>query len=247
MKPSRSGHAADSGPGAAGRSLIRRSRHAALATLLDGQPYVSLAACACDPGAAPLLLLSDLAQHTRNLRATPALSLLFEGTAALPDRLAGARLTVLGRAMPCSDERARARFVARHPEAASYASFADFRLYRVMIERGHLVAGFGRISWIEAGDLRFAEDCSALAAAEADIVAQINADQADFPAAIAAQRLCRRDGGWRITGIDPEGFDLARGGEFARVDFAAPVLTPTAALAALRALAGGDAGPAGYR
>src|SRR6266699_1790836 len=89
---------------------------------------------------------------------------------------AGPRLTLLGRAERCADPRSAARFAARHPASAGYAGFADFHLYRVAIERGHLVAGFGRIAWIEAEDLRFGGAATALAKAEADIIAHMNAD-----------------------------------------------------------------------
>ena len=122
---------------------------------------------------------------------------------------------------------------ARHPASAQYAGFADFHLYRVTIERGHLVAGFGRIAWVEPAELRFTADASALVAAEAEIVAHMNRDHADA-IELYAQRLLRRTGtGWRMTGIDPEGIDLRRpieaGGEPARLNFAAPVLTPAMA------------------
>ena len=53
--------------GAAARRLMRRRGHVALATSLGGRPYVSFVASACEPDARPLLLLSDLAQHTQNL------------------------------------------------------------------------------------------------------------------------------------------------------------------------------------
>src|SRR5947207_4993870 len=165
--------------GAAARRLMRGRAHAALATSFAGRPYVSLVASACDIDASPLLLLSDLAQHTRNLAADPMVSLLFDDTKDHPDPLAGPRLTLLGRAERCDDPRCAARFAARHPASAAYAGFADFRLYRVVIERGHLVAGFGRIAWIEAADLRFSADASGLAAAEAEIVAHMNADHSD--------------------------------------------------------------------
>ncbi len=128
---------------------IRSRGHVALATSLSGRPYVSLVASACEGDARPLLLLSDLAQHTRNLIADPQVSLLFEDTGEHPDPLAGPRLTLLGRAErvedPIDASRGAARFAARHPASAAYAGFADFHLYRVAIERGHLVAGFGRI------------------------------------------------------------------------------------------------------
>jgi putative heme iron utilization protein len=232
----------DSDRGIQARRVIRSRDHAALATLLDGRPYVSLVAAACDSDASPLLLLSDLAQHTKNLLADPRVSLLFDDTAGLPDPLAGPRLTVLGHAERIDDPRLAARFAARHPASEGYAGFADFHLYRVGIERGHLVAGFGRIAWIEAEDLCLQADASALAAAETEIVRHINEDHAEA-IALYAERLLGRPskssvgGGWRMTGIDPEGCDLRREGETARLDFAAPVLTPAAARRVLVALA----------
>src|SRR5437660_7412446 len=223
--------------GAEARRLIRRRGHAALGTSLAGRPYVSLVATACESDASPLLLLSDLAQHTKNLVADPRVSLLFEDTAGHADPLAGPRLTLLGRAERCDNPRATARFAARHPASAAYASFADFHLYRVSIERGHLVAGFGRIAWIDAAELRFGADPGALAAAEPEIVEHMNRDHADAIELYARHLLGRQGTEWRMTGIDPEGLDLRCGGETARLDFAAPVLNPAAARRELVALA----------
>jgi heme iron utilization protein len=227
--------------GAAARRLVRSRGHAALGTSLAGRPYVSLVATACEMDASPLLLLSDLAQHTKNLAADPAVSLLFEDVAGHVDPLAGPRLTLLGRAERRDDVRDLARFTAHHPSAASYAGFADFQLYRVEIERGHLVAGFGRINWIEPEDLRFFGDAGALAAAEAEILEHMNRDHAEAIELYATRLIGRQGAGWRMTGIDPEGIDLSRsmetGGEMARLDFEAPVLTPAAARQALASLA----------
>lgn len=231
---------AETGGGAA-RRLMRGRGHAALGTSLAGRAYVSLVACACDSDASPLLLLSDLAQHTQNLAADPQVSLLFEALAGHADPLAWPRLTLLGRAERSENERLAGRFAARHPASAAYAGFADFHLYRIAIERGHLVAGFGRIAWIEGDDLRFTADTSALAAAEAEIVAHMNADHRDAIALYAGHLLGLPGEGWLMTGIDPEGIDLRRpddpGAATARLDFSEPVLTPEAARHALIALA----------
>jgi putative heme iron utilization protein len=114
--------------GAAARRLIRGRDRAALATTLAGRPYVSFVITACDSDASPLLLLSDLAQHTKNLIADPLVSLLFEDTGDHPDPLAGPRLTLLGRAELAADPRAVARFAARHPASAHDACFSYFLL-----------------------------------------------------------------------------------------------------------------------
>src|SRR5438874_13220587 len=95
--------------GAAARRLIRTRDHAALATSFAGRPYVSLVATACDSDASPLLLLSDLAQHTQNLAAESRVSLLFENTGGHADPLAGPRLSLLGRAERCREPHAAAR------------------------------------------------------------------------------------------------------------------------------------------
>jgi putative heme iron utilization protein len=235
--------------GLAARRLMRRQAHAALATSLaeapGGHPYVSLVAAAFDLDASPLLLLSDLAQHSRNIAADPRVSLLFDGgernhLRAVSDPLAEPRLSLIGAAARCDEPGLLTRFTARHPNAAAYAEFADFHLYRVTIGRGHLVAGFGRINWVEASDLRFAGNAGALAVAEAEIVGHMNADHADAVGLFAARLLKRRGAGWQMTGIDPDGIDLRRpagkGGETARLDFAAPVLDPDGARQALIAL-----------
>jgi putative heme iron utilization protein len=232
--------------GRAARRLMRRQAHAALATSRDGQPYASLVAVACDLDASPLLLISDLAQHTRNIAADPRVSLLFDGGGedhlrapvdSRDDPLAEPRLSLTGDAMRCDDAVLLARFTARHPSAAAYAGFGDFHLYRVTIGRSHLVAGFGRINWIEADDLRFTDDVAALAAAEPDIVTHMNADHADAVGLFAARLLRRPGAGWRMTGIDPEGIDLRRGGVVVRLDFPAPVGDAETARAALVRLA----------
>jgi heme iron utilization protein len=223
-------------PAGFARRLLRSRDRAALATSLRGAPYASLVLVAADLDASPLLLLSDLAQHSRNIAFEPRVSLLFDATEGHPDPLAGPRLTVLGRAEAVNDGRLLARFTARHPSASLYAGFADFRLYRVEVERGHLIAGFGRIEWIEASQLLFAPDVCGLAGAEPTIVTQINETHAD---AIELYGRClngRAGTGWRVTGLDPEGMDLRCDGETARLDFSNPAATPEAVRAALARL-----------
>jgi heme iron utilization protein len=229
-------------PAVFGRLLARSCTRAALATSLNGAPYASLVLITLDLDASPLLLLSDLAQHSRNIAFDPRVSLLLDGTESQPDPLTGPRLTLLGRALPTDDPRCLARFMSHHPASAAYAGFRDFHLYRVMVERGHLVAGFGRIEWINGGDFLFQPDTGALAAAETEILRHMNADHSDTIAHYACGLLGRSGTGWRMTGIDPEGIDLRCDNGTARLDFAAPilspVLTPEAARAALIQLSG---------
>ncbi len=219
------------------RRLMRDCGRAALATSLRGAPYASLVLVAADLDASPLLLLSDLAQHSRNIAFDPRVSLLLDATEGHPELLAGPRLTVLGRAEATADQRMRARFAARHPSSARYAGFADFRLYRVAVERGHLVAGFGRIEWIDGRDLLSASEADAFVAAEAEMLRQIDHGRDGTADLLAQALLGRTGGGWHISGIDPDGVDLRRDDETVRLDFAATVATPEAARGVLSRLA----------
>jgi putative heme iron utilization protein len=213
-------------PGRTIRRLMREATRVAMGTLEPegGAPYVSLAMVATDPTGAPLLLLSDLADHTRNLNADRRVSLLFDGTAGMSTPLAGARATVQGWVGRTDGSGDRARYLARHADAAMYFGFRDFSLYRVEVERAHLVAGFGRIHWVPASEIVLpAEATGALAAGEGDIVRHMNDDHADAVQLCASRLLGREGGNWRMIGVDVEGVDLARPGETARLWFHEPV------------------------
>jgi len=228
---------ADDTPGGEARALIRRCDRATLATLhpdSDGWPYGSLVLTACAHDSSPILLISDLAEHTQAIAADDRVSLLFDNVAGLDDPLTGARVTVMGTARRSADPADRARYLARHPSAAGYADFADFNFYRVAVIRAHLVAGFGEIHWIGSDALLFdTQGSAALGEAEADIVAHMNRDHADA-IDLYARNLLGLDGdGWRLTGVDPEGADLRLGGRVARVGFDKPVADAEGARAEL--------------
>src|SRR5258708_8193624 len=212
------------------RDLVRGLDRAALATALPVQsgawPYVSLVLVAADHDLSPILLLSDLAEHTKAIAGDDRVSLLFDGTHGLDQPLTGSRITLVGRAVRTGDPRLGRRFLARHPDAEIYAGFKDFHVYRVTVERAHLVAGFGKIRWLGAGELK-AVLARGLAESEADIVAHMNQDHADALQLYAGKLLGLPGTDWRMTGIDAEGIDLRRKGpgttRMARLAFDAPL------------------------
>jgi len=212
------------------RALMRSCDRASLATAMveGGWPFASLVAVACDHAGAPLVMISDLAEHAKNLKAARGrCALLFDGTAGHQNPLAGPRVTVLGRLLAEDDERLLARFVARHPDADTYAGFGDFHLYRMNVDRAYLVAGFGLIRWIETAELLFdVTGMARLAAAETDIVGHMNDEHRDAVQAYARLLLGLEGSDWRMTGIDPEGIDLRADGQIARIAFDEPVHDP---------------------
>jgi heme iron utilization protein len=224
------------------KRLLRSIRAGALATLApDGFPFASLVNVATDVDGSPVLLMSSLSAHTRHLEAEPRASILLTQTGK-GDPLAHPRLTVTGRAERVTEEARRAalraRFLARHPKSALYADFGDFSFWRLDIARAHLNGGFARAASFEGvamrTDLAGAEEFVAI---EASAIEHMNADHSDA-ARLYATKLCGEpDGRWKVTGIDPDGVDLACGDLSARVAFPERVVTGASLRRALADLA----------
>lgn len=214
----------DFDPARVAKSLLRRRREGALATLMrdGGAPYCSLVNLASAPDGSPVLLISRLAVHTRNLLADPRVSLMLDERAA-GDPLQGARIMLMGEAVaadPAELPTLRRRYLAAHPGAEAYIDFKDFSLFRIITSGVHLVAGFGRIVDLAASDyltdLGGADD---LLDAEASAVEHMNADHLIALNLYATRLLGAAAADWRCTGLDPEGLDLQADAQVLRLDF----------------------------
>jgi putative heme iron utilization protein len=200
---------------------MREGRSGALATLMpgSGDPYCSLVNVATAFDGAPLVLISKLAIHTKNVMADSRVSLMLDERKE-GDPLEGARVMLMGRAVVSTDDNDRRRYLARQPEAAMFAGFPDFAVYRIEIAAAHLVAGFGRIVDLKPGDILVdvagADD---LLAAEQGAVDHMNEDHADACRLYATKLLGAPDGGWRCAGLDPEGLELQNGRVALRLPF----------------------------
>ncbi|HYX46584.1 MAG TPA: pyridoxamine 5'-phosphate oxidase family protein, partial [Sphingomicrobium sp.] len=136
-------------PSRLAKSLLRRSRQGALATLMpsSGDPYCSLVNHASHSDGSPILLISRLAIHTKNLLADPRVSLMLDERAE-GDPLEGARIMLSGRAAEVTGDNlkiVRRRYLNAHPSAEAFVDFKDFSFFLIRPSATHLVAGFGRI------------------------------------------------------------------------------------------------------
>jgi len=216
------------------RRLIRGADRGVLSTRLpgdDGWPYGSLVLVGVDHDLSPILLLSNLAEHTQNILADPRASLLIDGTVGHDDPLSAPRVALMGRVARIADRPTTARYIARHPAAALYAGFADFHFFRLTIERAHLVAGFGRIRWLEADEIRPPWPAE-LARSERKLVDALNQD-GGLIRRLAQNLGAETDIGWKIAGIDRDGLDLNQSGQRLRLWFERPIATTDEALAAI--------------
>jgi putative heme iron utilization protein len=203
----------DFNPKTAAKKLLREGRSGALATLMpgSGDPYCSLVNVATAADGAPLLLISTLAIHTKNLLNDHRCSLMIDERKA-GDPLEGGRVMLMGTAEKTDDPEARRRYLARQPEAEMYAGFGDFAFYRMDLTGVHLVAGFGRIVDLKPAELLTrVDDALEMVAGETGILQHMNDDHADTCRLYATRLLGAADGDWKAVGCDPEGLELQNG------------------------------------
>lgn len=217
---------ADFDPVALARTLLRAVRSGTLGTIdrHSGHPFVSLVTVATDIDGSPLILTSRLSTHTANLEQDGRASILLSQSGK-GDPLAHPRLTVLGTFARLEhgteeDARARRRFLARHQKSELYAGFGDFSFWRMTVVSAHLNGGFARAADLKAVDvLTDLSGADEMVSAEAGAVAHMNEDHADATSLYATKLLGEDEGPWRITGLDPDGADLAAGERTARLAF----------------------------
>jgi putative heme iron utilization protein len=218
--------APDFDPKSVAKSLLRATRAGALATLdrNTGHPFASLVNVATDFDGSPLILVSRLSTHTANLEQDGRASLLLASTGK-GDPLAHPRLTLLGSFTPIArddpqEPQVRRRFLARHPKSELYAGFGDFSFWRLQTVSAHLNGGFARAADLKSADVMTdVAGAENLLEAEPGAVTHMNDDHAEAVRLYATKLLGAEDGPWRLTGLDPEGLDLALGDATLRLPF----------------------------
>ena len=220
------------------RRYLRRFRHGVLSTLskkFAGYPFGSVVPCVTDHAARPVILISGLAEHTKNIAADARVSLLVRDADSDPQE--GARLTLIGDARPAGADGSalQTRYLRFFPAAERLLALGDFAFFHVEPMTLRYIGGFGAIHWITAAS--YAPPANTLGAIEDDIIAHMNADHA-----LALRDYCRHAGRQEpasisMVGIDCDGFDVRADADLLRFDFAQPVVDALTARAALAALA----------
>ena len=208
------------------RKLVRNAYKAVLCTNMPpgkgakGWPLGTLVTIASAWDGSPILLLSNLSQHTKNINQDSRSSLLIDGTEGYLNPQEGPRVGIIGRTRPITDKRFRRRFLSRHPSASLYASFGDFQCYKMEIEKYHYVGGFAQALWIEKQKAVLPRtDWVNLAEAEEDILEHMNLAHSEALRLYRTKLLGKRGKYWNMIALDPEGFDLRCGNSVHRVNF----------------------------
>ncbi len=129
------------------RCFVRSQHSGVLSTIsqrVDGFPFGSVAPFILDHSGCPVILISTLAEHTKNIDADSRVSLIVQPYS--PDMQVAGRVTVLGRALRLSDKTELGpRYLRFHPQAESYFAMHDFSFYRIEPVRIRFIGGFGNV------------------------------------------------------------------------------------------------------
>lgn len=228
------------------KQFLKSTRRGVLSTHStkhSGFPFGSVAPFVVDHHGAPIILISTIAEHTKNIIQNPKISLMLLSDAAA-DMQANARLTLLGEVMMIDKDDAdlRARYLRYMPQAEAYFAMHDFHFYRVHITHARYIAGFGKMGWLEGSELNTSVDATLppLAAQEADIIQHMNTDHAHSMLAYCQHFHGQTGDNAQMLGIDTDGFDVNlthEGGEqVLRFHFDTPILDAQAARKSLVAM-----------
>jgi putative heme iron utilization protein len=220
------------------RKFLHGLHNGVLSTIsarLSGYPFGSITPFVLDHAGNLLILISTIAEHTKNIQADQRVSLIaFDSNST--DMQASARLTLVGDAtIAPKDAALRARYLRYFPQAENYFDMHDFQFYRIAVKQARYIGGFGNIHWIPGEELL--PPANQLAEQEAAILDHMNADHAEN-----LRAYCRHLHGLEaenaaMIGIDTDGFDVTADGKLLRFGFEEPVADAATARVALVALA----------
>jgi heme oxygenase (biliverdin-IX-beta and delta-forming) len=227
-----------SDPSLAARRLLNQQSVGVLSTHsidVEGYPFGSISPFALNYESEPIILISDIAQHTRNIKRNNKVSLtVFDPRA--DDAQSSGRLTWIGDAelIQPSDAETRDRYLRYFPSAESYFETHDFSFYSIRLRRARFIGGFGEIHWIEPAKMLVKNP---FRETEKGIIDHMNHDHRQ-----ALLHYSRVLGGLEVdavtmTGIDGEGFDMLADNRKLRIDFDSPINTVEQARANLVRLA----------
>ena len=224
------------------RQLVRSALKGYLSTEFDSKnfkniktqmnkpfAYSTFTLAAFDYDLSPILLLSDLSEHTKNIHEKNSASLMLCEESRLynlfqkfdnkfssyEDPMSRPRVTLIGKLKKTKDPNHRKRFISRHPASNLYANFKDMNFYKMDVKSAHLIGGFAQVKWFTSEDI-LCKNISNFKDSEENIINHMNSSHKKsikmYVNNLMQNEISReqRNGDWSITGIDPDGFDLRK-------------------------------------
>jgi putative heme iron utilization protein len=203
------------------RRMLRAHRYGALSTLskkFDGYPFGSITPYLTDHDGSLLILISTLAEHTRNIQHDPRVSLITHDQRN-PHIQTQGRVTVVGSAQPEPErDKTGQRYLRYFPEAETYFAMHDFSFYRIRPLAIRYIGGFGRIHWVNMENYAV-PDAADFAQIEDALLAEVNATSSRTLCRVLRQRHGVHATETQAVGIDCDGLDLRHADQTWRLDF----------------------------
>jgi len=224
------------------RQLVRSALKGYLSTEFDSRnfknirtqmnkpfSYSTFTLAAFDYDLSPILLLSDLSEHTKNIQEKNSASLMLceerklykffpkfdNKISSYEDPMSRPRVTLIGKLKKTKDPNHKKRFILRHPASNLYANFKDMNFYKMDIKSAHLIGGFAQVKWFTSEDI-LCKNILNFKESEEDIINHMNSSHKTSIKLYINNLMqseissTQRKGDWNITGIDPDGFDMRK-------------------------------------
>lgn len=210
------------------RKLLKEHDTGVLSTIstdVEGYPFGSVTPYCLSSNLEPLILISTIAQHTKNIIANNKVSLIVFAPES-EDAQASGRVTYLGDAVLTDDQEDKEKYSLHFPKSKGYFDFHDFKLYKIQFKRIRFIGGFGSIHWVESADY-FTQN--SLESVQERIISHMNKDHADSINGYLKKYKNLEVSGASILAIDEEGFDVIAEQKIYRLSFSEPVKDATKA------------------
>ena len=131
---------------------LSRTHHSGVlgthSTSMPGYPFGSVVPYYLTPAGDAIIYISDIALHTRNIKANDKVSLtIFD--AGEDDSQANGRVTIMGSAELANQNDVKAQYFRLFPQAKKYEQTHDFNFFVIRTERVRFIGGFGKIHWVD--------------------------------------------------------------------------------------------------
>lgn len=141
-------------------SLLKQGDGGILATINADKPYVSSTPFVLDKEGNPVIFISDLALHTKNISKNQNVSIIVNKPDKDGSYFNGSRVTVNGKMVKVTEEKeieaCKKAYMSRYKEAQDWADFGDFNYFKLEPKEIYLIGGFGEIDWVDLKDYKAA-------------------------------------------------------------------------------------------
>ncbi len=226
------------------KQFLRSTRSGVLSSFsakFAGYPFGSVMPFVLDHDCQPIVLISSIAEHTKNIIANPKVSLLVFAEAE--DLHANGRLTLIGEAEQIDKDDAdlMARYCRYFPESTGYLAMHDFQFYRFQIHQARYIAGFGKMGWMQGEEMvNFNQQSTAIAKLETSMIEHMNADHVESILLYCQHFYSVSPNRVQLVGVDSDGFDIEAvindEIKMLRINFESPIFDANSARMAFAAL-----------